>query len=165
MPARRFKGGEYDRPTVGARAPFPFIRQPAPVPGGPPSWHTRRAPQGPAPVPEWIRKKTRQRPTLPLSCPSSTIGTGGLNCRVRNGNGCCPAVKVAGINCSFFVLINFMVKPHGLLVLVSSIHHWTYTPSLSTSSSTRDLQPFREGDLILGSASRLYAFSGYHVRT
>gem|GEM_PF-3607027 len=32
----------------------------------------------------------------------------------------------------FFVLINFMVKPHGLLVLVSSIRYRTYTPSLST---------------------------------
>jgi hypothetical protein len=31
-----------------------------------------------------------------------------------------------------FALINFMVKPHGLLVLVSSIRHRTYTSSLST---------------------------------
>jgi len=31
-----------------------------------------------------------------------------------------------------FTLINFMVKPHGLLVLVSSTHHCAYTPSLST---------------------------------
>ena len=30
-----------------------------------------------------------------------------------------------------FALINLMVKPHGLLVLVSSIRHRTYTPSLS----------------------------------
>ena len=42
-------------------------------------------------------KKTRQRPTLPPSCPGSTIGTNGLNFRVRNGNGCGPAVKVTGI--------------------------------------------------------------------
>ena len=79
-------------------------------------------------------KKTRQRPTLPPSCPGSTIGTGGLNFRVRKGNGCGPAVTVTGIligvrwpvprgtaprTCGCFVLINFMVKPHGLLVLVS----------------------------------------------
>jgi hypothetical protein len=42
-------------------------------------------------------KKTRQRPTLPHSCPCSTIGTNGLNFRVRNGNGCGPAVTVTGI--------------------------------------------------------------------
>ena len=127
-----------DRP-VGP-VPLSFIRpwppfQEAPLRGT--SRKSRRA-AGPRPPPgnlrdpEWI-KKTRQRPTLPLSCPSSTIGTGGLNFRVRNGNGCFPAVMIAGILMRFFVLINFMVKPHGLLVLVSSIHHWTYTPSLSTS--------------------------------
>jgi len=33
----------------------------------------------------------------------------------------------------FFVLINFMVKSHGLLVLVSSIRYRTYTPSLSNT--------------------------------
>ena len=55
---------------TGARAPLAFIR---------------------------VRYKTRQRPTLPPSCPGSTIGTNGLNFRVRNGNGCSPAVKVTGI--------------------------------------------------------------------
>jgi hypothetical protein len=68
-------------------------------------------------------RKTRQFPTLPPSCPGSTIGTRGLNFRVRNGNGCDPSVMIAGIvsnpNQCFFVLINFMVKSHGLLVLVS----------------------------------------------
>ena len=58
-----------------------------------------------------------------------------------------------------------MVKPHGLLVLVSSIHYWTYTPSLSTLWSTRDLKPYWEGNLILGRVSRLYAFSGYLNQT
>ena len=38
----------------------------------------------------------RRRPTLPGSLPPSTIGAGGLNCRVRNGNGCCPAAMVTG---------------------------------------------------------------------
>ena len=33
-------------------------------------------------------KKIRQRPTLPLSRPSSTIGAKELNFRVRDGNGC-----------------------------------------------------------------------------
>ena len=42
------------------------------------------------------RKKSRQRPTLPPGCPGSTIGDGGLNCRVRNGNGCDPSSQVPG---------------------------------------------------------------------
>jgi hypothetical protein len=43
-----------------------------------------------------LSMQTRRRPTLPLSRPSSTIGAGGLNCRVRNGNGCGPSAKVTG---------------------------------------------------------------------
>ena len=39
---------------------------------------------------------SRQRPTLPDSYPSSTIGSEGLNCRVRNGNGCFPLDIVTG---------------------------------------------------------------------
>ncbi len=34
----------------------------------------------------------------------------------------------------------YMVKPHGQLVLVSSTHCCAYTPSLSTSSSSTDLE-------------------------
>jgi hypothetical protein len=34
------------------------------------------------------KKIFRQRPTLPLSLPSSTIGAKELNFRVRDGNGC-----------------------------------------------------------------------------
>ena len=41
-------------------------------------------------------KKTRQRPTLPQSRPCSTIGPGGLNFRVRDGNGCGPSGIAAG---------------------------------------------------------------------
>ena len=39
---------------------------------------------------------SRQRPTLPQSHPCSTIGAGGLNFRVRNGNGCGPSARVTG---------------------------------------------------------------------
>ena len=38
-----------------------------------------------------LRKKSRQRPTLPPSFPGSTIGAGGLNFRVRDGTGCIPS--------------------------------------------------------------------------
>src|SRR5207245_11639699 len=39
-------------------------------------------------------KNARQRPTLPSGYPDSTIGAGGLNFRVRKGNGCFPSAKV-----------------------------------------------------------------------
>ena len=62
--------------------------------------------------------------------------------------------------------VNFMVKPNGRLVLVSYTHYCASTSSLSTRwSSWALLYPFGLGDLILRSASRLYAFSGYHNRT
>jgi hypothetical protein len=38
----------------------------------------------------------RRRPTLPHRCQCSTIGAGGLNCRVRDGNGCNPSANVTG---------------------------------------------------------------------
>ena len=82
-----------------------------------------------------LQNCSRRRPTLPRSCPRSTIGAEELNFRVRNGNGCGLSVIVAGnnyflifltIDRVFFVLkadfsawVNFMAKPHGLLVLVS----------------------------------------------
>ena len=41
-------------------------------------------------------KKIRQRPTLPRGFPRSTIGSGGLNFRVRDGNGCDPSDIATG---------------------------------------------------------------------
>jgi hypothetical protein len=62
--------------------------------------------------------------------------------------------------------INSMDKPNGRLVLVSCTHYCVSTSSLSTRwSSWALLIPYGLGDLILGRASRLYAFSGYHNRT
>ena len=62
--------------------------------------------------------------------------------------------------------VNFMVKPNGRLVLVSFMHYCTFTSSLSNTWSSCALHfPFGLGDLILRSASRLYAFSVYHNRT
>src|SRR5258708_16781022 len=59
-----------------------------------------------------------------------------------------------------------MVKPNGRLVLVSCKHYCSSTPSLSNRwSSCALLIPYGLGDLILRSASRLYAFSVYHNRT
>jgi hypothetical protein len=49
-----------------------------------------------------LQQLSRRRPTLPGSCPPSTIGAGGLNFRVRDGNGCGPTAMVTGNLCSIF---------------------------------------------------------------
>ena len=36
----------------------------------------------------------RQRPIVPQGCPCSIVGAGGLNDRVRDGNGCVPSAVV-----------------------------------------------------------------------
>ena len=59
--------------------------------GGDANWITPR---------HYERKKSRQRPTLPPGYPGSTIGAGGLNGRVRNGNGCDPSAMVTGMKLS-----------------------------------------------------------------
>src|SRR6266571_3501324 len=41
-------------------------------------------------------KTSRQWPTLPHRHQCSTIGAGGLNYRVRNGNGCGPSARITG---------------------------------------------------------------------
>ena len=41
-----------------------------------------------------LQRKGWRRPTLPPSRDGSTIGAAGLNCRVRNGNGCGPCALV-----------------------------------------------------------------------
>ena len=51
----------------------------------------------------WIneseRKRSRQRPTLAVPYKTTTIGAGGLNCRVRDGTGCFPsAIGPPGIS-------------------------------------------------------------------
>ncbi len=77
-------------------------------------------------------ERSRRRPTLPHSCPCSTIGPEGLNFRVRDGNGCGPlgiatekSVVRTGLNQplrsisrqlhSFrFVVVDFIVRGVGL---------------------------------------------------
>ena len=106
----------------------------------------------------WARalQISRQRPTLPHSFPCSTIGSEGLNGRVRNGNGWSPLDmatgnsisssvqnRVASCSCEVFDdsrLKNFMAKPHGRLVPVSFAPRSASTPGLSTWSSPTVLQ-------------------------
>ena len=54
-----------------------------------------------------------------------------------------------------------MTKPNGLLVSLSYTHYCAYTRDLSTWWSATNLQ----GELILGEAWRLDAFSAYPFRT
>ncbi len=61
---------------------------------------TRRCPPTGAGIVACAARETRRRPTLPGGRPPSTIGAGGLNCRVRNGNGCFPAAMVTGFELS-----------------------------------------------------------------
>src|SRR5215212_1788134 len=42
------------------------------------------------------KNTSRRRPTLPHTNACSTIGAEGLNCRVRNGNGCFPLATATG---------------------------------------------------------------------
>ncbi len=104
---------------------------------------------------------TRQRPTFPLPHSSSIIGLGGLNFRVRDGNGCGPSGKATGNillrdgrdthglrdssrvsrasrHSRGFQTMSIRskdddVKPHDRLVLVSYSPHGPSTPSLSNS--------------------------------
>src|SRR5262245_9115312 len=73
----------------------------------------------------------RQRPTLPRRYQRSTIGPGGLNFRVRDGNGCGPSgIATGNRNTIEYVdsrvppsdgtaIENTVVKPHGRLVPLS----------------------------------------------
>jgi hypothetical protein len=146
------------RPMNGARAPLSFIRTLA----GRPDRHGRLnrpslTPSGPSPgggPPARDKKKPGNDLLSHSAARAVPSARAGLTSVFGMGTGVSPPLWSPGFlfvrhHCGtaplrgrslskqrFFVLINFMVKPHGLLVLVSSIHHWTYTPSLSNRSST-----------------------------
>ena len=67
-----------------------------------------------------LQQLSRQRPTLPGGCPPSTIGAGGLNFRVRDGNGCGPTAMVTG-NPALFIRL-----PEGSHLLERSIASTSY---------------------------------------
>ena len=118
----------------------------------------------------------------PTRRPCSTIGAGGLNGRVRDGNGCFPSAITTGRRCDTLDGIpmseqargsspqaDLMVKPHGHLVPVSSTPYGASTPGLSTSSSSRGLQgPCGPGMPYLGVGFPLICFqrlSRPHIAT
>jgi hypothetical protein len=63
--------------------------------------------------------KIRQRPTLPRGFPRSTIGSGGLNFRVRDGNGCDPSEIATGN----FLIVWAWFNPDNLHTKVETILH------------------------------------------
>jgi hypothetical protein len=120
-------------------------------------------------------KKARRRPTLPGSLPPSTIGAGGLHCRVRNGNGCFPAAVATGTSCGFSsgalrtperararTRKNPSPRPisTGRLNTLPCVH--LRPINLVVCQGPYPVNPV--GDLISRQASRLDAFSAYPFR-
>src|SRR6266496_2889250 len=69
-----------------------------------------------------LENNPRRPPTLPRGLPRSTIGAGGLNCRVRNGNGCGPSAKVTGKNGYEFSVLSFQLSVSSRSVRRSSLN-------------------------------------------
>jgi hypothetical protein len=118
----------------------------------------------------------RRRPTLPRRCQRSTIGAGGLNFRVRDGNGCNPSARVTGnsgnsLKPAIRQRQDFKQgKFYGQASRPISTGKLHALPHFHTQPitwwSSRGLQhPYGWGYLFLGWVSRLYAFSIYPVRT
>src|SRR5215469_2596756 len=88
-----------------------------------------------------ISKKTRRRPTLPRGFPRSTIGSGGLNFRVRDGNGCDPSDIATGNSSSIAALIKRAMRAYE-----GKIDFWLRSDSLGrafcfTRVPRPDLEP------------------------
>ena len=80
-PVRRFGGAAMSRIVPGCRDRRAKTKRWTPLVRGP------------------RQSEIRRRPTLPGGLPPSTIGAGGLNFRVRDGNGCDPAAMATEICC------------------------------------------------------------------
>ena len=129
-------------------------------------------------------KKIRRRPTLPLSCPSSTIGAKELNFRVRNGNGCflfaiatektfcfqcnnnlnISTYKCSKRLCELFCGQASRPISTGKLNTLLCLHIRPINLVVFKGSSVSDVS-IGKGYLVLRWASRLDAFSGYPFRT
>ena len=109
--------------------------------------------------------KTRRRPTLPHTLACSTIGSGGLNFRVRDGIGCDPSAiaarkplrmatrarrrsRIACFPCCA-CRIRLLTRAHGRF----SSKPWM-RPNRRTSSETRTAQAKPVGRLVVVSSGR-----------
>ena len=124
----------------------------------------------------------RRRPTLPGTLVPSTIGAGGLNFRVRNGNGCDPTAMATEICCqgtgssakagaywslkNSIASTNIIVNPSprpistGRLNVLPRVH--LRPINVVVYHGPYQVDPV--GDLILERASHLDAFSAYLFR-
>ena len=93
-PAGQPRAGGFDRSPLW-RNGRGRVSSPQPAKAKAPSPHLRED-SGPS-------KKIRQRPTLPRGFPRSTIGSGGLNFRVRDGNGWDPSDIATGNWCDLYI--------------------------------------------------------------
>ena len=122
--------------------------------------------------------RARRRPTLPGPLDPSTIGAGGLNFRVRNGNGCDPSAMATEICCqersrraaqllgNSIASTNFIVDPSprpistGRLNTLLCVHLRPINVMVCHGPYLVD----PVGNLILERASYLDAFSTYPFR-
>ncbi len=122
--------------------------------------------------------RNRRRPTLPGTVVPSTIGAGGLNFRVRDGNGWGPSAKATEICCQRAK--DPTVSPSRTLLRARTTLKRPSPRAISTGRLNTlpclHLQPINVvvyhgpyqvnpvGEFISEEASRLDAFSGYLVR-
>ena len=140
--------------------------------------HTPRRTQKKPAVSGGLLSLSGQRPTLPRTSARSTIGAEGLNFRVRDGNGCLP---LATVTRKTVKNLNIDGQRNLAPLCVSGKFYGQAERAISSGelNPLPDLHirpinlvvfqgpsyPRGLGDLILGRASRLYAFSAYPVRT
>ena len=104
----------------------------------------------------------------PTNTLRSTIGEGGLNCRVRHGTGCVPSsVTTRNLYCpQNQVNKDFMrLRPRCISIGQLNGRYPLTPPTYQTGSLPDTLLASAMGYLILRPASRLDAFSGYPIRT
>jgi hypothetical protein len=124
----------------------------------------------------------RRRPTLPGSLPPSTIGAGGLNCRVRDGNGCDPTAMATEICCqgraapaktgrsspreNSIASTNIIVNPSPRPISTGRLNTspCLHLRPINVVIWPRALPGYPVGDLISERASHLDAFSAYLFR-
>ena len=112
----------------------------------------------------------RQRPTLPGSYPPSTIGAGGLNGRVRYGNGWNPSAFATGpgyhsLKTAQCISLKLIDQAFDLLVPVSFDITAFTLPAYQPDHLSGILFHFWMGNLILRLVSRLDAFSASPFQT
>ena len=123
--------------------------------------------------------RARRRPTLPGPLDPSTIGAGGLNFRVRNGNGCDPSAMATETCCQVergrqpaqllgnsIASTNITVNPSPRPISTGRLHTLPcfYLRPINVVVYHGPYQVDPVGNLILERASRLDAFSAYPFR-